>query len=130
VSPMTTKKLTVGQEVALVRMSRWSARPPVLVGTGTVTKVSRRYAIADIYGRAYDFDMETGYQRGDENGNMAQVMTRVQFELESRSREAVAYLRERGLEPRVGGRMSHEHLIAVADLVRSFETESGKENDR
>lgn len=127
-SSTTAARLAPGDEVVLARMHRWNAEAPEIQGTGRVTKIGRRYAFAEIDGgRPYEFDMDTGYGRGDDNHNGSRTMTPAQFDLEQRARDAEIYLREHGLERNHRGHLAEEHLIAMADLVRSFYPE---EQDR
>lgn len=129
----TAAKLVPGDEVVLVRMRRWSSQPPEMKGAGRVTKVGRRYAFADIDGsRSYEFDMTTGYERGDTNGNGYWIVTPARFEMDQRARDAEVYLREHGLDWNRRGGMTDEKLVLVADFVRTMmdNPQSSKEQDR
>lgn len=122
---MTAEKLAAGQEVVLVRRNRFSSDTPEIRASGRVTSVARRFAVADIAGsRAYEFDMATGYERGDTNGNGLCIMTRERYDLDCRYAEAIATLKEAGLEPRLGRRIDAALAIALADLARSFDPDT------
>jgi len=116
---MSAEKLTVGQEVVLVRMNRWNSQPPEAVRPGVVTRVGRRYAFADFDGgRIREFDMVTGYERGDENGNGLRVMTAEQVDRERRERDTVRFLRENGVDLNDRRRLTLEQIEAIAAILR------------
>ena len=125
-----SEKLTVGQEVRLVLMNRWNSQPPEAVAFGVVTRVGRRYAFADFDGgRIREFDIVTGYERGDENGNGLRVMTAELVDRERREREAVAFLRENGVDMNSRRHLTLEQIEAIADILRP-DPEPESEHDR
>jgi hypothetical protein len=117
-SPLSSS-LKAGDEVRLVRMNRWNSQPPEAVAFGVVTRVGRRYAFADFDGgRIREFDMVTGYERGDENGNGLRVMTAELVDRERRQRDGVAFLRENGVELNSLRPLTLEQIEAIAAILR------------
>ena len=111
--------LKAGDEVRLVRMNRWNSQPPEAVALGVVTRVGRRYAFADFDGgRIREFDMVTGYERGDENGNGLRVMTAERAEQERRERDTIKFLRENGLDLNNRRSLTLEQIEAIAAILR------------
>jgi hypothetical protein len=105
---------------------------------GTVTKVGRKYATAE-YEMAYsdydgterrldktvEFDMTTGIERRTTTTTGLYVRTPEQVERDNRYTAALAVLKDRGLEFRLGRERSFslELLEALAEVVKSFEPE-------
>jgi len=101
---------------------------------GEVTKVGRRYATA-VYERAstnwrhepetrtvaVEFDMDTGYERGDHNGNGLRVMTPEQLMLDQR--RAAAALEAAGVEIQISRErfVTLEQIEALAEVVKGWE---------
>lgn len=118
---MTPEKLTVGQEVVMVRTNRWKGTPPQVLGSGRVISVGRRYAFAEIDGRdrgSREFDMATGYARGDDNGNGWRIITAEQADSEQRRTVATAILAEFRVHVGLDCSLPADQLEAMAAILR------------
>ena len=103
---------------------------------GEVTKVGRRYAAAT-YQRigtnwrnepetvtvTIEFDMETGYERGDNYGNGRRVKTPVQLILGQRRDAALAVIKAAGIEFHLDREynVTLEQIEALAEVVKGWE---------
>jgi hypothetical protein len=102
---------------------------------GNVTRVSRKYAVAE-YEWAYEsigrtirttatveFDMATGHERGDTSSYGARVRTPAQVAEDRRRDEALRVVRTAGIEFRPGRAYSItlEQAEALAEVVKTWE---------
>lgn len=123
---MTVEKLTVGQEVRVFtgRRRDEDGQP------GVIARVGRKWGVATYEARLHDwrgntsvgqreieFDLETGFERGDQFGNGYQVRTPERAEMERREHEAVMFLRENGIDILQRARLTLEQLEAIAALL-------------
>lgn len=89
--------LTVGQKVAVSRgLGRRTER-----ADGEVVKICRKYvtvAWGEGHYRQDQFDIETGYLKGDRWGNVSRIKTVEQAEADSRFKDAKRYLYSVGVD--------------------------------
>lgn len=115
---MTAAKWTVGQEVLLIgyNQRRYKADPD----TGVVVKVARKYVTVesgDKYKRTTDFDMETGYARG-EYGSNVRCVTPEQYAEQKVRVDVTAALRTAGVEFRYSAQnLTNDQLAAILAIV-------------
>lgn len=131
---MTTLK--AGDEVRVFRRGMY-VRDPAEGWTGTVTKVGRKYGTAEYEyipaawsgtGRrtreaTVEFDLATGYEKGDQYGNGVRVKTLEQVALDERTKAAEKVLRDAGFVTHAASTSPLELLEALAAVVEKFGTE-------
>lgn len=81
-----------GQTVILIEPGRTVGRRET-----TVTKVGRKLAYADVYGRAYAFDLMTGVQHNNTYGSPMYITTPEMIAAQDERAAAVARLAELGV---------------------------------
>jgi hypothetical protein len=109
---------TVGQEVLIVGHSQrhYGTEPD----KGTVVKVARKYVTVEQdgpYKSTVEFDMETGYARGEYGYNL-HCRTLEQYAADQRRDEVKKALREVGVEFRYGTpKLTTDQLAAILAIV-------------
>lgn len=124
--------ISEGDEVRVFNRSRYASTPEGGY-QAVVTRVGRKYATAeyqrartDFMGRptsragTVEFDMATGYEKGDEYGNGLRVLTPAQVEADARLTAARAVLREVGVDITARSRLTGEQIEALAEVAKSF----------
>jgi hypothetical protein len=123
-----------GDEV-LVFINRRHVHTPEGGWPGTVTKVSRKYAIAEYDyeytsigrsvtdRRSVEFDMTNGHERGDASSYGIRVRTPGQVAQDQRRRTALAALKAAGIEFRPGREytLTLEQAEALAEVVKGWD---------
>lgn len=122
-----TEKLTVGQEVRVFERSLYR-KDPEGGYVAQVTYTGRKYANAayevdnaprySTPRREIEFDMATGYEKGDQHGNGRRVRTLAQLETDLRLKTAEAVLADHRVELRPGHSLSLEQVEAIAAILR------------
>jgi hypothetical protein len=122
--------MQIGDEVTVSRHLHrfgWEKLP------GKVTKVGRKYATAT-YQRTrtnwhnepetvdvtVEFDMTTGFEKGDQYGNGYRVRTPEQEAAEQRRAAALTVLRDAGVDVTARSSLTGEQIEALAATVASF----------
>lgn len=114
--------LTVGQKVKMIGRHHY----PTSDQTVEVIKLGRKYATVS-WGPAPhqqgQFDMETGYVKGDRYGNGARLKTLEQAETEDRIAEARAVLHAACVDITYGCRLTSPQIEELAATVKHMLSE-------